>query len=63
MSSKEIHHNGNGESGALRASIAEGFVRIQIIPMNDKPYVDISLRELIAFVNTIKVQIQTGELK
>lgn len=63
MRKPPLSHDGNGHSGHILASATdEGYVRLEIVPMSDRPFVDMTLSQLVQYVHTIKVRFQTGEL-
>jgi len=63
MHRSPLRHNGDGHSGQILASTTdEGFVRLEILPMNDKPYIDMTVTQLMQYANTIKIKVQMGEM-
>ena len=63
MSKQPLRHAGDGNSGLiLITSSPEGMVRLEIVPMSDKPFVDIPLSQLMRLIATVKVKFMNGEI-
>ena len=60
---REMNHPGNFKSGMLRATLVNNHIRIEILPMNDCPYVDIVLGDLLLFINAVRIRVTTGEFR